>query len=334
MGGVALVTPTFRRPALLARLLADLARQTLQPDRCIVVCGEGGSSKVRRALEAAARGGVAPPLRLIPSTQANLPFQRRLGWEAAAGSEYLVYLDDDLELPAVDALERLLEPLENDPGLAGVTAPIEVSGSAPPGRPLPAGAARRTAAGGLTPTGVRLAPDDTVDAWSSVEWLRGGAMAFRRNALDRDSFPADLFALAAIGCGLGEDLVLARRARVRGGLALARRARFVHPGADVSRAYAAEGRRRAFAHAYSRRLVNDHYRAPAPPRLTDRLALLRTWIGGGVRRLAAGDREEAFGYLAGAWEGWLAPPRAARLTPLIDWEEEARRSLSGEEAFA
>lgn len=153
-------------------------------------------------------------------------------------------------------------------------------------------------------------------------------MAFRRSALGRDSFPNDLFALAAVGCGLGEDLILARRAAARGKLVLASRARFVHPGSDSSRAYAATSRRRAFAHAYSRRLFNDHYRAPEPSRLADRLALLRTWVGGSVRRLASGDREEALGYVAGAWKGLVDPPRAARLTPEIDWEAEADCSLA------
>jgi GT2 family glycosyltransferase len=44
--------PTYRRPHLLAGLLADLALQSRLPDRLIVVDGEGTSPKVSAVIEA------------------------------------------------------------------------------------------------------------------------------------------------------------------------------------------------------------------------------------------------------------------------------------------
>jgi hypothetical protein len=81
-------------------------------------------------------------------------------------------------------------------------------------------------------------------------------------------------------------------------------------------------------------LLNDCYRGDAPPRLSDRFALLASYLGNGALATARAAREGgdqrryAWGYLRGALRGTIESPSAERLTPRIDWAGEARRSMA------
>lgn len=309
----------------------QIADQTLHPDLFLIVDGEGGSPDVDVIARRAAEGAI--PVRVVRSTQPNLPFQRYLAWRAARGSRLLVFLDDDLLLPRRDALAQLTAPLREGPlGIAATTA--QIRSSAPVRRPFFAGSrfgsSRLAEPGAMTPTGVRIEPDA---ATRDVAWLRGGAMAFRTDVLSGDCFPHSLFALAGRGWGMGEDLALARRVLRRGRIVLTPEAVFVHPNDEPSQAVPGGECRRGFAAAYSRRLLNDLYRGDQPPLLSDRLALVRGYAGGVAAALRDARPGYAGGYALGALLGCVAPP-SPRLAPHINWEREAARSLGEREQAA
>jgi len=331
--------PTFRRPQLLAGLLADLARQSRLPDRLIVVDGEGRSPEVMAAVEASPWRSLAKTS-IIHSTRANLPFQR-IAASAAAGSEgVILYLDDDLRILCPESVHEVVSPLEDSPtDIVAATAEIEGIASSP-GRSAASrrwGAARLSLPGELTPTGVRLEPSGGTAP--AVRWLRGGVMAIRADALSGVRAPDALLALAQRGWGLGEDLILARMLCRHGRIVLARRARFEHPPEANSVAYRRDDLGFGFASAYSRRLVNDYYRGGAQLTPADRMALLRTYAGAGLWhgfQAARGRTSSRFavGYAAGAFAGILRPPTARRLTPDIDWPAELRLSAAQEQWLA
>lgn len=325
-GGLTLAVPTYRRARLLARLLDDVARQTRRPDRILVIDGEDGSTEVARVCEQAGAGR-------IRSRRANLPFQRYLGWLASRDStEVLLYLDDDLRLPDPATIERLVLPLgDRSGGAAAVTAEIAYPRQEP--GPCHGGVAirwkSRHAPGGVTPGGHRVAAAPGSAPYAPVDWLRGGVMALRSSILSPDCFPSDFFALAERGWGLGEDLMLAARVRRRGRILLARHAYLEHPGDDETRSFRTATLQRSFAAAYSRRLLNDHYRGDEAPRPSDRLRLASSYAAQVARASLEGRPAAAAGLAVGALRACFDPPRAARLTPGVDWQMEARRSLIG-----
>ena len=317
---VTVIIPTYRRPALLERLLEDLSRQSRWADELVVVDGEGGSPDVRLALERSAwvRGG--RPALLIRSALASLPFQRYVGRLAASGDAVL-YFDDDVRLRSADVVELLAGAIEA--GAAGATAPIDL-GTPPPTPSRLArrfGGAAKTPPGGLALSGARLAPvTEAGRPYAAVEWLRGGAMAFRAEALPPESFPAELLELARQGYGLGEDLILARIARSSGELWLAVDALVDHPGDDPTRCYATIPWKRGFARAASRRRLRRYLAA-------DRWELFRTHLGA-VAEAALRRQPGRGAWIAGYLWGVVARLPGAGAT---DWEAEARRSLQAVE---
>jgi hypothetical protein len=250
-------------------------------------------------------------------------------------------------------VERLIRPLRAARGrVVGTTAEFEKfcaglqgSGSArcEPMRRFRAstrlarrfGSARRIPAGGLTPAGHRRPVRDRNKPYECVGCLRGGAMAYRMSAITSDCFCDGLFAMAERGWGLGEDTLLSRRIGRRGVLLTALRAGFVHPEGERTVAYRGAAFGRGFAAAYSRRLLNDHYRAPGSPRWSDRLALVQAYgaqaLLGWWNAFARADRQTlafAAGYTLGAARGCLQPPTSRQLCPRIDWRSDAEAALS------
>ena len=344
--GLAVCIPTYRRPELLRRLLADLGRQTVWPDLLIVVDGDPSSGEARAVVESTV--WEAPSIVYVPSNHANLPFQRYLAWRAAARQRWIVYFDDDLRLPREDTVEKLIVPLEVLAGdVVGVTAHIDFpnrktngkGGGSPEGHWEGAlakrfGSSRSTQAGDLTPVGYRKAPPYTGEPYSAIKWLRGGVMAFEREALDFECFGENLLALAERRAGLGEDTILSRKAASRGQLLLAQRVRVEHPGDDPPRAYSSRGFLAGFAQAYSRRLINDSYRGFDQPTWSDRVALAKHYAGMNLINfqrscLRPGWDQWNFtcGYAWGTWRGVFQPPTARRLAPGVDWRHDASECL-------
>jgi hypothetical protein len=255
-----------------------------------------------------------------------------------------------LRISQVTCLSKLVEPFRwSDRNIAGMTARIIFpskgdSKPAVPGPPEPRtpfsglverfGAGRHTPPGGLTPSGHRKLPLYTNQRYESVDWLHGAVMAFRRSSLTAEFFSDDLFALAAAGCGLGEDTILSRRAACKGELLFAFCARVRHDGTDESRACPTEEFRLGYATALSRRLINDNYRGLDPPQWQDRRALLTSYAGNmllswarAVRRLDSGRVRYACGYTLGALRGLWHRPFAHRITPRVEWWLDAERAM-------
>ena len=348
---LAVSIPSCRRPDLLRALLEDLARQTVQPDLLIVVDGDPQSGDVRRLL-CDTCASVSWRTVYLASNHANLPYQRYLGWKASAGYRVLLYLDDDLRIRQKSCLEKLVAPLAwQGRNIVGVTAriafPRRLKFTAAAGEGLLSdrrgivpralarfGAGHHVSPGGLTPSGHRKLPRFAKQLYAPVDWLHGGVMAYRRDALTADCFSDDLFALAQLGCGLGEDTVLSRRVAGKGELLYAFCARVAHPGRHTPRAYATDSFRLGYATAFSRRLINDNYRGLAPPQLADRLALLKSYAGTAaleglraVRSLRRDRFEYSLGYALGAMRGLLRAPQASRVTPNVEWWLDAETAL-------
>jgi glycosyltransferase involved in cell wall biosynthesis len=348
---LAVCIPTYRRPQLLGQLLCDLSRQTILIDRLIIVDGEPLSREVLETLAA------SPPhvreLRYVPSNHANLPYQRFVGWKAAAGAKWLLYLDDDLRLLYPDSAERLMRPLRAGSGrVVGTTAEFETSldrdkasGSVacrvPPCVAVLARFARRLGSssrippGGLSPAGHRRPLSDRNKPYELVGCLRGGAMAYRMSAITPDCFCDALFAMGQRGWGLGEDTLLSHRIGARGVLLTTFRAGFVHPEGARTVAFRRAGFGRGYATAYSRRLLNDHYRGLDPAYWADRLALAKSYAAHALlawfHALSRADERAApfaSGYTFGALRGLLQAPTSRGLCPQIDWRADAETALS------
>ncbi|MDD3580663.1 MAG: glycosyltransferase [Desulfobacca sp.] len=350
----ALCICTYKRPLLLLKLLQDVAAQTHSPEAVIIVDGDPASQGVANLL-ATMDLSVAWRLWYLPSNHANLSYQRYLGYKAARNlnAEVLLYLDDDLRISQPDALEKVLFPLSWDKEeIFGVTATFQMVGYSQQtgtatlwdrqqynngGIPLLVrlfGNARKIPPGGLSPAGQRRLPLDQGQDYAPVDWLRGGVMAYSMRALSEDCFSEDLFAMYQLRCGKGEDTFLSRKVRSKGQLLLAFCAQVEHPDDDLPKSYPYQAYRFGYASAYSRRLLNDHYRGFDPPLWKDRFALFKSYLGTtGLNwwRAISGPKKHRFafawGYTRGAIRGLVQKPTARNLTPKIDWFRDAEDAL-------
>lgn len=348
---------TYKRPQLLKKLLQDVVRQTQWPDAVIIVDGDPASQAVATLL-ATMDFPAAWRLLYLPSNYGNLSYQRYLGYKAAKNLQALalLYLDDDLRIFQTDAIEKVIAPLtwEAD-NIVGITAPSQTGGfegiqgaealldqdhQSRAGTPFLVkmfGAARNIPPGGLSPSGHRRSPLSQGNNYSPVEWLQGRVMAYSMRALSEECFSEDLFALDHIRCGLGEDTFLSRKVGSKGQLLLAFCAQFEHPNADLPKSYPYQAYKLGYASAYSRRLLNDHYRGFDPPLLSDRFALVKSYLGTACLnwwRAVTGPKRHRFayawGYSRGALRGLLQKPTARNLTPHIDWWAEAEATLANQ----
>jgi glycosyltransferase involved in cell wall biosynthesis len=361
--GLAICIPTFKRATLLKALLYDLSAQGLRPNLLVIVDGDPKSGEVLAVLEPyslrAAKG--SGQVLYIPSNHSNLPYQRFLGWRVAkdAGAELLVYLDDDLRIADQEAISRLVAPLRSyrddvsactgsvvypkDRGSRERLVPgdrVRGGVSGVPWLVRMLGSSRGIAPGGLSPSGHRLPPCPSVSGNTDIQWLRGGVMAIRMAFFSNDCFSEDLFALAELGYGHGEDTLLSRRLGPKGRLLFVPSAEFLHPCSDLPRAYTTRAAKMGFGTAYSRRLLNDNYRWPKASESADRIALWKSYIGTALLHWLRAIRQPkshrfafAWGYSKGAWMGVTRPPKASRLTPGVDWRKDAHRALAAAETI-
>ena len=348
-----IVVPTYKRTTLLRRLLEDISLQMVQPQAVVIVDGDPASGEVLQML---ANMSLPAAWRIVyqPSNHANAPFQRYLGWRVALefGGDVLLYFDDDLRLHKPDAIAKVITPFTWDESdVLGVTADIKFGDVSrlpdtealrnPQSRLWYVlvklfGSSTHVPPGGLSPVGHRQLPvREKQDEYAVVQWLRGGVMAYRMEAIDKGCFSEDAFAMAHIRCGLGvDDTALSRDIGSNGKMLIAFETGIEHPDDDTPKAYPYRARKLAYATAYSRRFLNDVYRNPAPPTLSDRLALLKNYVGvtafawlRAVTSFKAYRFAYAWGYTQGAMRGLVQKPTAKNLTPHIDWWADAEKAL-------
>lgn len=105
------VIPTLNRPGYLEKCLASIAKQTVMPEECIIV-DQSDNEKTRELFEATDLG----PTRKVYAHQKtkSLILARNNGIKRAAKTEFLCFLDDDLEL-FPDFFEKLMHPFRAYP---------------------------------------------------------------------------------------------------------------------------------------------------------------------------------------------------------------------------
>lgn len=343
---------TYNRTDLLSRLIADVLNQSITPHTLIIVDGAPDTDKTRGMLVNKEFPSLCTVL-YIPSNHGNLAYQRYLGWRASADADILLYLDDDLRIVQRDAIEKTILPLTwQNSNVVGVTARI-IFGKTTPGaeesvikdrdaaarRALPLlvkwfGAARSIRPGGLSAAGHRVPPIYNGKDYETIQWLRGGVMAFNRHSISQDHFSDNLFALTKIRCGLGEDTFLSHNVQKDGDLLMAFNAVFEHPNSDAPKSYPTRAFLFGHATSYSRRLLNDNYHGLARPQWKNRLDLVKSYLGtAAINWLQALLRPRgyrfaySFGYTVGAIRGLLQKPTARNLTPKIEWWYDAEQAL-------
>lgn len=338
--------PTYKRAHLLPALISDIRKQTRPPDLLVVVDGEPESNNV---LEVLRNTNCSDAWQFIytPSKHANAAFQRCLGATIVSSCDVIVFVDDDIRISATNAFELLLEPFSwpdrNIVGVGGCVAfPSRASASPAHGKIVTSlierfGSARKTGAGGLTPVGDRVMPVSTTAPYQVVKWLRGGIMAFRQRQLEQFIFDPDVFAMASIGCGTGvDDTLLGYLMSSLGEVVQASCVVVDHPDIDQRRVIPNDPWSSGFAHAYSRRLINDRYRVGSAPLLRDRISLGKSlllhsglnWLKAFVHPTSL-PREYAQGYSSGVFAAMTKRPRASTLTPSINWQNDLQLSIKG-----
>lgn len=343
--------PTYKRPHLLVLLLQDLLKQSLQPNHLIVVDGDPVSGDVLRRLRSLQ---TSVPITYVPSNHGNLSYQRYLGWRIAQSleSRILIYFDDDERLLQNLVVEYLVQPLRDLVEVVGVGCLIRFSVTQDSSDAAKVrsgkrswfatllGSNRNMLPGSLTPSGHRIRLLDDGGEYVETKWLNGGVMAYRMSAISDGTFSDDLFALDHVRCGLGEDTFLSRRIGARGKLLYTFRAVVDHPNADTPKSYPHDAYKYVYAATYSRRFQNDYYRVYAPPTLSDRWALIKSYAGNTLlawmRVISRPNRLNfalARGTTLGALHGLIRPPTAKRLTPHIDWWADAEEALKTSEVI-
>lgn len=351
---------TYQREESLKAILLDILKQTQLPETICLVDGSPGGSKVQSLLNS------LPQLKefniiYIPSNHANLSYQRYLGWRAVSqtNAEFMLYLDDDLRLVDLQTIEKLSRPFMDHMDIVGATVNFKMGNSSELIDVMHLYQTRKQShrladfvklfqvgryyePGGITPVGDRLLPEVSEgEAFSSIQWLRGGVMFIRISALNRDCFDDGLFALTKYQCGLGEDTCLSRRLLSQGKLVLIQGLVVEHPDLTQPNSYPIKPYRHGFARAYSRRYINDQYRYPNSPRLSDRLFLIKFYIGNFVLNFikAFGTFQKSYflfavGFALGALMGVFKKPNTSNLSPKIEWFSDADKAMVQMKTFS
>ena len=128
---VSVVIPTYRRPELIARCLAAVLAQRLEPAAFeVIVVDDGHDEATRAAVSALAPASGAPALVYLRPAHGRGPaVARNTGWRAARAP--LVAFTDDDTLPERDWLAEGLAALR-DPTLAAVCGRVRVPDATDP----------------------------------------------------------------------------------------------------------------------------------------------------------------------------------------------------------
>jgi glycosyltransferase involved in cell wall biosynthesis len=227
--------PTYRRPAELERCLTALADQTVPPDE-IVLSDAAGDDETARVFHAF-RNRRLWALRHCRTSRSGLPWQRWWAFQHSTGG-IVLFLDDDIRLTP-QALEVLMSTYRRMPEIAGAGFAIAYEGC-----PLGSTQSSRyrerwlgivgARPGSITAGGISIEmplkqQDGPIE---DVEWISGGAMSFRREALNATAPLDRLFELYDARIGKAEDSLLCSQVRRYGRLVLIPGLFAQHPALD------------------------------------------------------------------------------------------------------
>lgn len=350
----ALCICTYKRAELLKLLLLDVLSQTVKPGSVVIVDGDSASGDVQSMLQTV-RFPPEMSVHYVPSNHGNQTYQRYLGFQISrnGGIKRLLYLDDDLRIEQRTSIQNMIAPLAwLDRNIVAVTGTLDMGIPKPTDGSLSIaelrqgipdkskilarlGTSRRYQSGDVTPAGNRVIVENRGNDYETVRWLRGGAIAFRVENLSERVLSDDIFAMNHLKYGLCEDLIISRRLISAGEILLAFNAVFRHPSEDPPKAYSSNAYRLGFATAYSRKWFNDNYRGSEHPRVTDRLTLIKNYVGviflNAWRALISHNKQRAsftYGFLRGAVYAFIRKPTAKSLTPEINWWADAEQAIS------
>jgi GT2 family glycosyltransferase len=228
--GVTAVLCTYDRPASLVRAVESLAAQTERPARLVVVDAgpdRASAAALERSEAFASAAGCAVYAR-VGGRLRGLTRQRNfaLGF---VSTDLVAFFDDDVVLRP-ECLREMESAMRSAPGAAGVGAEIENERA-----PSAVWRARRLLGivphlvpGRYTRTGMSipwgfLSRESGTAPLVAGDWLPGCGMMWRTELARELKFHEPFE-----GYAQGEDLDFSLRARDRGGLYLARRARLAH----------------------------------------------------------------------------------------------------------
>lgn len=338
---------TYRRAQLLRQLLEDVLIQTICPEQIVIVDGDPTSGEVLEVMVAFVQN--TTKITYLPSNHANLPYQRYLGWRVAQKSdcEILLYLDDDLRLRGKNVLEIIVEPFTRNPTIIGTTFQARLDDSVDSNRLYQSnvfssivksfGSGKKILPGGLTSSGYRKAPLLSASGYANVEWMSGRVMCFLMSVIKEKCFLDDLFAMYETHLGKAEDTLLSRCVLhgQKGQYLCFSDLNIQHPNDVSPNAYPTKPYQYGYAIAFSRRLINDHYRGLNQVLLSDRIALLVSYLGNSLinwfRAFMTFKNYHfsyAWGFTLGSLRGSLQKPTAKNLTPHIDWHKDAESALA------
>lgn len=353
---LALCVCTYKRPQLLELLLLDVKTQTLQPEAIVIVDGDSSSGQILEMLHNL-RFPSSISVFYVASNHGNQTYQRYLGWQTSKslGVKKILYLDDDLRIEQPTAIQNIVAPLDwVERKVVAVTGTldmgmpksdddsltlVELREGLPDSSNVISrfGTSRKYQPGDVTSAGNRIPVIYSGNPYEPVKWLRGGAFAIRVDSLSKEILSDDIFAMNHMRYGLCEDLIISRRLISSGEIMLAFNAVFRHPSEDPPKAYSSNAYQLAFAIAYSRKWFNDNYRGFNPPRLADRLALLKNYMAvlllNTWRVLISFNKQRAlftYGFLRGIVYSLIKKPTSDSLTPGINWWADAEEALSNQ----
>ena len=343
---------TYKRADLLVRLVDQIHQQDVKPIVLIIVDGYPASNEVREKVNTKNYPGIRKII-YVPSNHANLPYQRFLGWLVAIKEDIgcLIYFDDDICLTSTNSIQTLIEPMEKDLHIVGVTAVVsngDVSGyntneawvdqrkqsGSPHWFIRFFGSSRKVIPGGVSVVGTRNLPDFQGKPYEEVKWMSGRVMAIRLEKVDKSFFSQDLFAMYELRIGKAEDTFFSRRISTRGKILISFESYIRHPEDDEPQAYPTRSCQYGYAIAYSRKLLNDDCVPFHTPSLANRVPLILNYIGNifinwlAAVRYPKGYRfSYAWGYMKGAISGITRVPSTKNLTPNIRWMEDAENAV-------
>jgi GT2 family glycosyltransferase len=260
VGRISVCIATHERAALLVRALEGLAQQERPADEIIV--SDSSTTDETHAVVRAWQARASSRILYVRSSNAALPWNRWLAFSKSSG-DVVLFLDDDVALEP-SALRVLVETYEPEGTAqqqrAGVGFLMTWDDGSQPARDLRKFkerwlGTRRVASGTLTPGGIPVSSAGLPGTGPArVDHFWGGAMSFRRGALETLGPLDNLVSLYEAGIGRAEDIVLSVLAGRFGPLYLIRQPLARHPRREGTAAtpYPRIGWRLGLAHTWGR----------------------------------------------------------------------------------